>query len=68
MITLKKYVAPNGLPGFRVLAGANPLGTIFHPDDYEWAGVAPDGTRFTARSKPKIIQRLRIHAARPGDK
>jgi hypothetical protein len=29
----------------------------------DWRAVAPDGTRFGAPSKPKAIQRLRIHAA-----
>jgi hypothetical protein len=65
MITYKKYNAENGLAGFRLFAGDNCLGTIFYfPDGpMTWKGVAPDGTRFAAPSKPKITQRLRVHAA-----
>lgn len=64
MITYKKHVV-DGLHGFRVLAGDNVLGTIFYfPDGpMTWKAVAPDGTRFSEASKPKITQRLRIHAA-----
>ena len=65
MITYKKHIAPNGLAGFRVLAGDNELGTIFYfPDGpMSWKGVTPDGTRFSAPSRPKITQRLRVHNA-----
>lgn len=28
-----------------------------------WCGYAPDGTRFSARSQAKLIQKLQIHAA-----
>lgn len=65
MLSFKKHKAENGLEGFRVWAGANCLGTIFYfPDGpMTWRGVSPDGTRFSAPSKPKIAQRLRIHAA-----
>jgi hypothetical protein len=62
-VTLRKIVAPNGLPGWRVSVGANEVGTIFNPDVRDWRAVAPDGTRFGAPSKPKAVQRLRIHAA-----
>jgi hypothetical protein len=65
MITYKQYKAPNGLAGFRVFAGDNCLGTIFYfPDGpMTWRGVTPDGSRFSAPSKAKITQRLRVHAA-----
>lgn len=65
MLTFKKHVV-NGLEGFRVLAGANVLGTAFYwPDEpgMSWRGVAPDGTRFSATSRPKLAQKLQIHAA-----
>lgn len=70
MLTFKKHVV-NGLPGWRVLAGANVLGTVFDagPSDIRddrglpWQGVAPDGTRFGATSRPKLAQKLQIHAA-----
>lgn len=70
MISFRKHIV-NGLPGMRVLAGANILGTIFNvgrgdgdgPVSMTWQGVAPDGVRFSARSKPKIVQLLQIHAA-----
>lgn len=68
MISYRKHKAENGLAGFRVWAGDNCLGTIFYfPDGpMTWKGVAPDGTRFADASKPKITQRLRIHAAQKG--
>lgn len=69
MLSFKAMTAPNGLPGWRVQAGANLLGTIFNPGPSDsggmaWAGVAPDGERFGATSKPKIAQKLLIHAAK----
>ncbi len=65
MITYKKHKASDGLEGFRVFAGDNGLGTIYYfPDGpMTWKGVTPDGTRFSAPSKPKITQRLRVYAA-----
>ncbi|HEX2554199.1 MAG TPA: hypothetical protein VHL98_10885 [Microvirga sp.] len=72
MLTFKRHIAPNGLPGFRVFAGAACLGTIFNPgrvndvgpmNGMAWQGVAPDGTRFGATSRPKLAQKLQIHAA-----
>jgi len=65
-LSFKRHVAPNGLPAFRVFAGSNCLGTIFNPGagpGMSWQGVAPDGTRFGATSKPKLAQKLQIHAA-----
>ena len=71
MLTFKKHVV-NGMPGWRVFAGSNVLGTIFNPGrasgldgtkGLPWQGVAPDGTRFGATSRPKLAQKLQIHAA-----
>jgi hypothetical protein len=68
MLTFKAKQAPNGLPGWRVSAGANVLGTVFNPGPSDasgmsWHGVAPDGTRFAATSRPKLAQKLLIHSA-----
>jgi hypothetical protein len=64
MLTFKKHTAANGLPGFRVLAGAAVLGTIFNPGPPgdPWQGTTPDGTRFGASSKTKIAAKLQEHA------
>ena len=74
MATLAKMTAPNGLPGWHLLAGPVAIGTLFDAGSAEpgarlpqrWHGVAPDGTRFGASSRAKLIQKLRIHAARRG--
>jgi hypothetical protein len=68
MLTFKSFTAPNGLPGWHVLAGTNVLGSVFNPGPSDtsgmaWHGVAADGTRFQATSKPKLAQKLLIHAA-----
>jgi hypothetical protein len=68
MLSFKAITAPNGLPGWRVSAGANVLGTVFNPGPSEmsgmsWHGVAPDGKRFAATSRPKLAQKLLIHAS-----
>jgi hypothetical protein len=66
MLTFKRTTTDDGFAGFRVLAGAAELGTISHRPDLfgmAWRGIAPDGTTFAATSKPKIAQRLQIHAA-----
>jgi hypothetical protein len=65
MLTFKKHTAPNGLPGFRVYAGAAVLGTVFNPGPPgdSWQAVAPDGTRFGATSKVKIGEKLLAHAS-----
>ena len=62
MITIKKHVTTNGMPGWRVYAGDNCLGTIFHPDTMDWQGVAPDGKRFVATSQRKLIEKMRLRA------
>lgn len=71
MLTFKSMVAPNGMPGWRVSAGANVLGTIFNPgpsltNPNSWFGVTPDGTRFEAASKPKIADKLLRHNSAGG--
>jgi hypothetical protein len=66
VLTYKSMVAPNGLPGWRVLAGSNVLGTIFNPgmsltNANSWYGVTPDGTRYEARAKARISDKLLAH-------
>lgn len=72
MLTFKKYIEPtSGMPGWRVWIGDNLLGTVFNPGPgpgMPWQGVAPDGTRFGERSRPKLAQRLRVHAAAKSDR
>ena len=64
-LTFKRLAGP-GAPRFSVWAGARPLGTISNPgpgaEGGSWHGLAPDGTRFSAASKPKIAEQLRRHA------
>ena len=67
MLTFKRHEV-NGMLGWRVLAGTNLLGTIFNPGpapgSLPWHGVAPDGTRLQATSKPRIAEQLQAHARR----
>ena len=69
LFTFRQMEAPNGLPGFRVWCGAAVLGTAFNlgPRDTTgdgWAGVTPDGTRFTAASRQKLADKLAGHGKR----
>lgn len=61
-----RRIPGDGPPRFRVMAGAADLGTISNPGpaapDGSWHGLAPDGTRFAASSKPKIAELLQQHA------
>lgn len=75
MLTFKKHMMPaplEGVPAFRVFAGAACLGTIVNvgarrdiagPGGMSWQGTSEDGTRFAGTSRPKIVQKLQIHAA-----
>ena len=60
-----RSIPGGGPPRFTVLAGARVLGTISNPGPRDpvgsWHGLAPDGSRFTAGSKPKIAERLALH-------
>ncbi len=68
MLTFRKTDTAAPWPAWRVFAGANCLGTVVDAIDAEagmrWRAVAPDGTRFSARSKATAAHRLRIHAAK----
>ncbi len=61
-----RRLASSGNPRFRVMAGAADLGTISNPgpgaEGGAWHGLAPDQTRFTAPSKPKLAELLQQHA------
>ena len=65
MLTFRNLPNP-GIPRFRVMAGAADLGTISNPgpsaEGGSWHGLAPDNTRFTAASKPKIAELQQQHA------
>ena len=65
MLTFKRLPGA-GAPRFSVLAGARQLGTISNPglgaDGGSWHGLAPDGARFAATSKPKIAEQLLGHS------
>ena len=67
MLTFKRLPG-TGAPRFSVLAGARPLGTISNPgpsgEGGSWHGLAPDGSRFAATSKPRIAEQLQAHARR----
>lgn len=63
-VSLIKTEPTGGHPTWIVKSGAAFLGEITHADTLDWSATAMDGTHFGARSKPKAIQRLLIHAAK----
>ncbi len=66
--TFRRMTAPNGMPGWRVLAGSAVLGTLFDAGPgpgSRWRGVAPDGTTLGASSREKLAEALGQHAAEP---
>ena len=68
MPTLTKVRGAAGLPTWSVHEDGVLLGhvTDTRPNPREgmrWFGTAPDGRRFWARSRPKLLQLLAIHHA-----
>lgn len=56
-----------GMPGWLIKNNGVEIGSMFDlgrdGPGMRWRGFAPDGTKFSARSRDKLIQLLRVHAA-----